>query len=429
MLFSDAFSLNRTEADDWFDPLLNQDTKLFIDPFLIYDNERGVFLGSHEEVISFFNHVLILISKSGGQASSPNWKRAERLLFFPEVEEICLGYTALGTRGAGSGRHTAHRMAQGLLGAVRAGVQVLTHFEEVQIFEEGIGADRISDATAALIRNRLVKYTNSVVERHDIQTSAFRFDRGEFDLAQGRWINREYNLPTNPINGKPVLLVPIRYLRQLPTINPSSFWDYCFDNFNETLRQKYGDDITRHVSKRIIVDLAKSHPQFRSAFISSAEQQGPRPYDLVRDPKGIYRPAVNAFTWAKENPKPVSPKSESDLVSAVISFVEDFRNFVENQRGWKLLWNDNVTPRSEAAFQALLMQTISTHCRYNNIDVSAEANIGRGPVDFKIADGYSARLLIEAKLARNTRFWHGLEKQLPKYLQAEGIRQGGSVSV
>lgn len=64
MLFSDAFGLQHTEQDDWFDPLLNLDTKLFIDPFLLYNDERGEFVSSHAEVIRFFNHVLGLIVRS-----------------------------------------------------------------------------------------------------------------------------------------------------------------------------------------------------------------------------------------------------------------------------------------------------------------------------------------------------------------------------
>jgi hypothetical protein len=51
MLFSDSYGIQRTAQDDWFDPFLNLDTKLFIDPFLLYDDEAGPFVGSHADVI------------------------------------------------------------------------------------------------------------------------------------------------------------------------------------------------------------------------------------------------------------------------------------------------------------------------------------------------------------------------------------------
>ncbi|MEY9109683.1 hypothetical protein ABH999_005879 [Bradyrhizobium yuanmingense] len=48
----------------------------------------------------------------------------------------------------------------------------------------------------------------------------------------------------------------------------------------------------------------------------------------------------------------------------------------------------------------------------------------RGPVDFKFSQGYASRVLLEAKLASNSKFWSGLTKQLPTYLQAEQIDKG-----
>jgi hypothetical protein len=36
MLFSEACSLERSDEDDWYDPFLIADTRLFIDPFRIY---------------------------------------------------------------------------------------------------------------------------------------------------------------------------------------------------------------------------------------------------------------------------------------------------------------------------------------------------------------------------------------------------------
>ena len=37
MRFSEAFGIERSEADDWFDPHLTIDTKLFIDPLLLLE--------------------------------------------------------------------------------------------------------------------------------------------------------------------------------------------------------------------------------------------------------------------------------------------------------------------------------------------------------------------------------------------------------
>ena len=36
---------------------------------------------------------------------------------------------------------------------------------------------------------------------------------------------------------------------------------------------------------------------------------------------------------------------------------------------------------------------------------------------------------MEVKLLKNTRFWHGLERQLPKYLEAENVKFGYFIAV
>ena len=101
-----------------------------------------------------------------------------------------------------------------------------------------------------------------------------------------------------------------------------------------------------------------------------------------------------------------------------------YKKYIEDNAGWRLLWNDNGSPRREEAAQLLLLGIVKHYCKANDIDITREANIGRGPVDFKVSKGYFLRALIEIKLARNTKFWNGLQKQLPKYLEAEDVELG-----
>jgi len=92
VLFSEHFRIKKSENDVWFDPILFTDTKLFIDPFLIFDNEgQSKFSGSHAEVVQFFDFVFKLIAQSQGNASSPHWKQAITLLELGEVYELCIG--------------------------------------------------------------------------------------------------------------------------------------------------------------------------------------------------------------------------------------------------------------------------------------------------------------------------------------------------
>lgn len=424
MEFSEFYGITRGKIDDWFDPVLTLDTRLFLDPFLLYASEQGQFIGSHAEVVAFFNSVFQLVAQSGGNHDSLRWQKALELLRFREVDELCLGYTVEGTKGTGSGRGFARIIAGALWEAVQAGLTQITHFEEVAILREGIGADRISDITACLLRTRLAAYTTDVCQRHGIPLRLARYTRAEYDVDAMQWIPKAYVLPDNPHSGAVVLLAPQRYLRSLPTISPEDFWEYCYDNENEVLRTRYSDDIARHVDKHTIVDLARNRPDLRHKYIAHVESADVSPYDFMADPEGLKRWYGATRDYVQANPITLRISSQDDFVTAVVAMIKEFRNFVENNRGWALLWNDNRTPRRENSAQHLFLGIVKHYCRANNIDVSREANIGRGPVDFKVSHGYALRALLELKLARNSRFWNGLERQLPKYQEAESVRVG-----
>jgi hypothetical protein len=424
MQFSEVFSIKRGKSDDWFDPILSLDTQLFIDPFLLYAQEKGLFKGSHKQVIAFFNDMFSLIARSGGDKGSVHYKKAVRSMFFPEVEELCLGYTRGGTRGSGTGEDLARLTADALWEAINAGVKEITHFEEIGVIREGIGPDRISDITAGLLRSRLIEYTQHYCLDRNIPVSQVRYIRGRYDIQTHTWIPIEGKLPANRYNKRPILLVPQRYLRALPTINPDDFWRYCYTNNNEILRQEYSYDISTNVPKEEIVKLARNHPEFRSSYIKHVENRSSEPYDIEKDEKGLLRWYPETAHYCNKHPQRLPVHSHTDFLQIVELMIREHKNFVEENGGWKLLWNDNGTSKSEKAAQLLFLGIIKHYCKANDIDVSPEPNIGRGPVDFKVSHGYSFRGLLELKLARNTKFWDGLKIQLPTYMEAEGVKHG-----
>lgn len=424
MKFSEKYKIKQTAKDVWFDPVLSIDTKLFIDPFLLYAKEEGRFEGSHIEVIAFFNSIFKLIAQAKGNRASVLWRKAVDSLQFPEVEELCLGYTGAGTTGSGSGRLLAGLVAQALWEAIQSGLKEITHFEEVCILSEGIGADRISDITANLIRYRLAAYTNDICMHHKIPTDKIRYRHGIYNISEERWEPIEVELPRNLYNGKPILLVPRRYLRDLPTVNPDDFWEYCYSNENQTLRNEYSYDVTKRVSKRDIIAFARRHPEIRIKYLSNLEKHPPNHYDFIHDPQGLVKWYDATASYCQQYPLAVGVQSQAEFVLAIDKMINKFQHYVEENRGWKLLWNENKTPKKEDAAQILLLGVIKHYCHANNIDISREPNIGRGPVDFKVSSGFKLRALIELKLVKNSKFWSGLEKQLPTYQNAEEIDIG-----
>jgi hypothetical protein len=422
--FSDHFNIKRRKGDTWFDPILSLDTKLFIDPFLVYALERDEFKGSHKEVISFFNTVFQFIARAKGDESNLYWRRALNLLLFPEAEEFCIGYASQTTKGAGSGKGFAKIIAAAIWEAVKSGVTEIKHFEEVGILREGIGADRISDITATILKHRFAKYTNRICRRYRVPLKRQTYHKGKYDPRFERWGRLTIEVPLNPYNGRPVLLTPAQFLRDLPTISAENFWEYCWAHENQVLRDDYSADISRNVDKKTIVEFAQNHPEIRETYIKRTEKKAPHPYNLKRDTKGLFKWYDASAKYCSEHPKSIEIDSSQQFILVIDDFLNEFVNYVENNNGWKLLWNDNGIAKKEEAVQLLFLGIMKHYCKANDIDISKEVNIGRGPVDFKVSRGFSIRALLELKLAKNSRFWNGLKIQLPTYMKAEKIKVG-----
>src|SRR5207245_4975895 len=103
MLTTRYFRIRRTRQDDWFNAILNTDTELFLDPFLVFRDKEARWRRAHDLIIAHFNQAFLLIARGNRDPRSLPYQKAVHLLTFSEPKEFCLGYTAHGTAGSGSG--------------------------------------------------------------------------------------------------------------------------------------------------------------------------------------------------------------------------------------------------------------------------------------------------------------------------------------
>lgn len=102
--------------------------------------------------------------------------------------------------------------------------------------------------------------------------------------------------------------------------------------------------------------------------------------------------------------------------------INHFKHHVENGNLWEELWIGDK-PKKERASQLIYYAIADCFCVANNVDISPEANMGGGPIDFKFSKGYKARVLVELKLSTGT-VRHGYEKQLEIYKDASRTNFG-----
>ena len=427
--FSAHFRTNRTSADDWFDPDMSVDTKLFVDPFLILDEAsepESIWTGAHDRLVDHFARCYELLAKAGSRGTMSE-SIARGLLAFPEPAEFCLGYTSSGTSGSGSGRTNAGLIVGSIITAIAAGLDRPEHIEEIGILNEGIGADRVSDAVCNVLKPIFIHYTKMVVSRHRIPTVGVRVRHSRCSLKTGRWVDEEHNLPQNPFTGGAVLLVPRRFLNSLPILNADDWFD---STFNSDLRRDLNVQVGQRVPKKAIVRAARMHPDRIRGWANEIRASGQVVgYDFERDPLGVVKWQDAGEQFAATHPLTRSIASSGDLRAFVESLIGLFKLFIEEQGGWKLLWNDNGEEKPEEAAQLALLGMARPYCRAHGVEIDREVNLGRGPVDFKFTGGIRLRLLVEAKKLHNGDFWNGLEYQLPSYMTSDQTSDGWLLAI
>lgn len=189
----------------------------------------------------------------------------------------------------------------------------------------------------------------------------------------------------------------------------------------------------RQVAKARIVDLARQHPERVRAW---AREQATRldltGYNYDADPKGVVGwdgvPREFAQSHPLEGLKP--PENETQLIELVEAMLVQFKLFIEEQRGWALLWNDGRSDeKPESAAQLVFLGMAQHYLRLYGVELDREVELGRGPVDFKASSGSHHRLLIEIKKVHNGTFWNGLEYQLPSYMKSDQSHNGWFVAI
>lgn len=427
MQFEEHFGVKRTSADDWYNLFLGADTQLFIDPLLLASDEDPYWQAAHQRLIKFFNQVLFLLAKADLRPTSAHWQKAARLMLFPEPEEFCLGYSVGSTRGSGSGKGLGDLMLASAATAIKAGVVQVDHFEELALFGENVGADRIGDIVCNVLKAEFIKYTQQVASRHGLPMTAVPVEHARWTTTDLQWRNERLSLPLNPYNGRGVLLTPQRFLRELPQMDPNDFWAWAWSNENEQIRGDFNYKVASEVDRKEIVRLARLRPNLLRRYVQHRAANVKPAYDLGVDPSGKVRWYATGKAIAESLNLPL-PSDRGDFCTFVGRIVQAFKHEIEERGGWRILWNGD-DPASEKVVQALFNVIVVHYCRANDVDVSPESNAGRGPVDFKFSHGWDARAVVETKLANNSKYWDGVQVQTPQYMTSESVSCGYFVTI
>ena len=217
---TDFHGISVPQADlDFAIPFFQEDVPLYLDPFLLWRSPAQQDQALHTALINAFNGLGYQVKRGDGDVARST------LILASECDEVGLGTSATRT-GKRIGEAKATEILS-LFGRMpnyqRNG---FSHFEEIQLFVDGISKDRISDIACNFLKSFMIDFTIDQCEKLGIPLQDCSVDIYDYRV-NGFAMGKAVKLPTNPENGKPIILVPKRWLRFTPWI---AYDDY-FKNF------------------------------------------------------------------------------------------------------------------------------------------------------------------------------------------------------
>jgi hypothetical protein len=438
MRFSELCGITRGPEDDWYDPVLSEDTPLYVDPLLVFGDDDPLFADARQNVVGFFALCRDLIRQDNGQHGRA-WNKALRLLTFPEPVEFALGLAMGSPFGSGTDEHFAVQMAEALDVISHVLERPVDYVESFALFVPGLGVDRISDIFCNILKAHFVRYTEQVCAAHNIAGEPVAVRHSAWNASGARWTDLRRHLPVSPVTDQAVLLVPERFLQDIPLrITTEGFYNWAEANQGHVLREDLNFDLAEDISRTERSSrghrLAMRRPDIAFTYVDDiAEHADPAPYDVDGDPDllvGWHETGRAASAAITAHSSPLVQPQQDDFHAWLGTLIDRFQHAVEDTDLWRTFWNDALTRhRQEKIVQAVAGVLWAVQCEHANVDISREANMGRGPVDFKFSAGWKQRALIEVKLLSSRKLQQGALAQLPQYLTSERITSAYYVCV
>ncbi|MGY3123605.1 hypothetical protein ACVWXQ_007542 [Bradyrhizobium sp. S3.14.4] len=280
-------------------------------------------------------------------------------------------------------------------------------------FEEDVGPDTISDMTTTVIMDDLAQITEAFCQAHGVPVFSF-------DVCPTHKLPKYVNARGKQV---PIVLVPTDIVRDLPIANDWSDIERAAME-NARIRER----VNRLLGGIAEPTVAERKAALRTAALGSASdfdfflaavKGNVSNYDPNLDALGYYRLKeilTNGLPDLKQAAAYNLKLGAHEIFRVVIDTIELFRRHVEAGNLWEELWV-NGKPKKERASQLIYYAIADCFCKANDVDISPEANMGGGPIDFKFSSGYQARVLVEMKRSGGT-VVHGYEKQLEFYKTA-----------
>jgi hypothetical protein len=260
----DVFGVDFSQDDvDFAIPRLHADIPLYVDPFLLWISAKPAYRELHDDIVSFFRVISDYVRE--GQVEPA----AELLAGCREPLAMGLGYATNSRSGSNIGPTLIASILQSIDNIPQLRDGRMRHVEELQLVVPKFAEDRASDTASSVIKRFFIQYTADQAALHKIPVLKTRLGQ-VFDPSLRRWIPApEVGLPYNPVDGSPILLVPLDMLRRLPWIN---YGDYYRSSFSARIADTNKRD--KRVAKAAVLAFNSRNYVEVERYVSGREKLG-----------------------------------------------------------------------------------------------------------------------------------------------------------
>lgn len=403
-----------------YNAFLDQDSLLHIDPLLLKGSEIPEFKNAYTEFFNYFRLFVPLVKASkADNLQDCFFVQMVNRFTFKEIPNTGLGFSKGNTRGRGISGSISIQLAQSAYTIINAGLEDPEIFGLMQLIEDNIAADRISDMTIAILQKRFLEYTQRIALEMGLKTHPYTFEYGVV-----------FQVPF--YKGNPIHFIPESFLANLPVAYDfEDIDDVC--NYNNRLKRKIAELIGvnwaeyKDYKKRDWKNLIIGNKDCYEAAINFYRNLNAVSYDFNADNNNQYRDVL-LQELLDEIPfqKPTEYENEEDEVyKLTLAMCRQFKHLVEDNRLSELFYRHNRTP-DETDWQLLLYTVADTYKIAGNLNlaITREDNPGVGEIDFHITKGSKANTVIEIKRSTNENLVHGYRTQLSAYMKAERAQSG-----
>lgn len=424
--FSEYFIIDKSKLNKLgvFDPILNYDTKVFVEPMLLKNSSSEIIKNSYQNYTKYFSNLLLLLQTSQN-LDDRCWRAAKQMVNFPEYQYTCIGYGSGSTEGKGSGIEFNDKILKSAKEIVDLADNTPEIFLLLPLLEEGIAGDRISDMVQNIIDDDICQYTQKIMKELNLV--------GNYGYITKK--DNSYKLLLNPYSNLPIKLIPADILSNLPVADKLPSLIEEMSSRNSKLRNVVNRDIgniwfntTKTYRKGVLLKELKTNKEFFIETLKALKEYKFEHYDLKQDYEGLYTWLENSQDFINvELSKEIKncPDSLESIEFAVTSIIKHFKDAIENNNMWRTFWTKYGSDyRHVRVFysQMLFFTVCNTWLtsQASNIMIKLqhdEKNIG---LEFTVSG--KNKLLVHIKHANNTSLCKGYKNILENHRNSTDTR-------